>query len=797
MSLQDLFRRMCYLGLGVLLAGCAGKNVGQTFNSGFVEIEGAKIYYETMGKGSPVVLIHGGAIDRRMWDNQFEKLAEYYLVVRYDIPGHGKSQVPDHEFSHADILLNLLKSLDIDRASIIGLSLGGMIATDFAIEYPEMATTLVLSGSGLIGYQWPTESTNRINAIYEIARSQGARQAAEKLLEEPYMIPAMENPAICDRVRQLTIENARFFVQYMLVRWASPPAIVRLSEIHCPTLVVIGDRDTPDLLNIADTLENGIPDVEKAVVEDAGHIIPMEKPDEFNQLVLDFLSRQVKPHATCIPYPPNGAMDVRNDPKLSWTPGEKAAKHDVYFSTDVNAIKEANKSNEPAGVLVSRNQSDTTYKPGMLDFNTTYYWRVDEVNESNIWKGAIWSFSTGNYSVVDNFEDYNDYLPETLSDAWLDGYDDPSNGSTVGYPDPDFSAGEHYLETTIVHGGKQSMPLYYDNTTSPFISRTDRIFKDSQDWSRGGMQNLIIWTRGIRPLLGGYVYNSATGLYTVTGAGADIWGPSDQFHYVYKRLSGSGYIQAKVLSLANTDDPNTTDVWAKAGVMIREMLEAESIFASVSITPTQGCHFQARVITAQEAIGDSVGENDVDTVEQNAIVAPYWIKLKRDADGTFSGYYSADGTTWTTMTWSPQTISMNGEVYIGLALTSHNVGVRCKAEFSNVKVMGTDGGTVTGDWQSQDIGILSNNKEPLYAVIKDHGTGTTTVMNPDPNAVVTADWQAWSIDLAGQVGSAGVDLTKIKQLSIGIGDPQATSPGGKGLVYIDDIRLYRPEPNQP
>jgi hypothetical protein len=445
----------------------------------------------------------------------------------------------------------------------------------------------------------------------------------------------------------------------------------------------------------------------------------------------------------------------------------------------------------------------------MLDFNTTYYWRVDEVHGSNVWKGSIWNFSTGNYNVVDDFEDYTNISPNRVFQSWRDGVGFSTdlhfltgrggNGtnSVVGHGNRTASSPQingPIMEKNIFYSGRQSMPLYYDNTKPPFISRTDLVFTEPQDWSHDGLEKLTIWVRGIWPLLGGYTYNSDTDLYTVTGAGADIWGPSDQFHFVYKKLSGSGSIQAKVLSLVNTVDPNTTNVWAKAAVMIRETLDANSVFAAVSVTHTQGCHFQARRIAAAEAIGDSVGENDVDTDEQNAIAAPYWIKLKRDSDGNFSGYYSADGATWTTMTWSPQKIQMKQDAYIGLALTSHDVGVPCKAEFSNVTVTGTNGGIVKGDWQSQDIGIQSNDKEPIYVAIKDNTTATATVIHPDPNTVITADWQVWSINLADQVGSSGVDLTKIKQLSIGIGDPQATSPGGKGLVYIDDIWLYRPEP---
>jgi 3-oxoadipate enol-lactonase len=170
-----------------------------------------------------VVLIHGGAIDSRMWDSQFEVFAEHYLVVRYDVPGLGKSQAPTHEFSHAELLRNLLKSLNIDRAHIVGHSLGSMIAADFAVEYPERVTALVLTGPAVNGYPWSSELTERIYAIYEVGKEQGTQQAAEKWLKDPYMMPAMENPAIRERVRQLSIDNAQHFTQTVPARGAFPP----------------------------------------------------------------------------------------------------------------------------------------------------------------------------------------------------------------------------------------------------------------------------------------------------------------------------------------------------------------------------------------------------------------------------------------------------------------------------------------------------------------------------------------------------------------------------------------------
>ena len=179
--------------------------------------------------------------------------------------------------------------------------------------------------------------------------------------------------------------------------------------------------------------------------------------------------------------PTNNQTEVQRNVVLSWRPGFYADTHDVYLGTDFNDVNQADRDN-PLDVLVSQDKEETTYDPpGLLDFGQTYFWRVDEVNDLNPdspWKGNVWSFSVANYAIVDDFEDYNDYQPNTVFDTWIDGYDDPANGSTAGYPEPDFFNDEHYLEDYIVHGGNWSMPLFFDNsiaTYSEVTANTDNL----------------------------------------------------------------------------------------------------------------------------------------------------------------------------------------------------------------------------------------------------------------------------------------------------------------------------------
>ncbi|MBA7616935.1 hypothetical protein ES703_24238 [subsurface metagenome] len=194
------------------------------------------------------------------------------------------------------------------------------------------------------------------------------------------------------------------------------------------------------------------------------------------------------------PNPSNGAVDAKQTPVLSWVPGVFAASHNVYFGTDEEVVRNADTSaQEYKGNQALGSES---YDPGQLDWDTTYYWRVDEVNDTNPdgpWTGAVWSLKTANFPVIDDFEYYNDLEPDNPESnnifyTWLDGFDDPANGSLVGYEFPPFT------ERTIVHGGKQSMPLYYDNSVTH--SEAAMTLDYPTDWTEGGVTTLTIWFYG-------------------------------------------------------------------------------------------------------------------------------------------------------------------------------------------------------------------------------------------------------------------------------------------------------------
>jgi hypothetical protein len=195
------------------------------------------------------------------------------------------------------------------------------------------------------------------------------------------------------------------------------------------------------------------------------------------------------------PEPANGAVDVTQTPALTWVPGVFAASHQVYFGADKEAVKNANTSSpEYKG---TKDLGSESYESGKLEWESTYYWRIDEVNNANAdspWTGPLWSFTTANFLIVDDFESYNDFedidpASNNIFIAWVDGFDNPAvNGSVVGY------LKAPYAERTIVHSGNQSMPMFYDNAVGK--SEATLTLTYPRDWTEKGVNTLTIWFRG-------------------------------------------------------------------------------------------------------------------------------------------------------------------------------------------------------------------------------------------------------------------------------------------------------------
>jgi len=484
------------------------------------------------------------------------------------------------------------------------------------------------------------------------------------------------------------------------------------------------------------------------------------------------------------PSPSDGEVDVKPSIVLSWDAGAVAASHEVYFGTDSDAVADATPASpEYKG---SKALGEESYDPGKLTLNATYYWRIDEVNNASPdspWVGNVWSFTTGNFFVIDDFEMY-DANDNQIWYSWHDGLGYGAIGS-----DPYFAGngtgaavGDEitlsYTEETIVHGGLQSMPVAYDNNKQGYsmYSEVEYTLAAQRNWTEQGVTELSLWFRGYPASVGSFVEGPA-GTYTMTGSGADIWAvngvEADEFHFAYKMLTGAGSITAKVESVENTN------AWAKAGVMIRESLSSDSAHAFACITPANGVASQYRPTTG----GTSGNFN------QTGLAAPYWVKLERSMSGLFTVSHSADGTNWQPVTGATaQNISMGMNVYIGLALTSHDANQTCQAVFSNV----TTTGNVTGQWTNQDIGIESNDPEPLYVAVSNSAGTPVVVVHDDPGAAQIDTWTEWVIPLSA-FADQGINLSDVDKIAIGLGtQANMTVPGGKGKMYIDDIRLYQP-----
>jgi len=257
---------------------------------GFVEVHGARLYYEVAGAGYPLVLIHGSALDTRMWDDQFAALAQQYQVLRYDRRGFGRSSLPTGSYTHANDLAALLASLDIHQPLLLGHSSGGGVALDFAIAQSMAVRALILYESVLGGYRFAPEFGAYLGSVRTLARQTGLVPARERWLE-PLAAQLVDKPAALVRLRQMVQDYSGWhWLNDDVERAASAPSIQQLGKLHMPTLIVVGERTVPDMHRIAEIVQREIPQARTVMLRDAGHLANMEQPDAFNEAILDFLA---------------------------------------------------------------------------------------------------------------------------------------------------------------------------------------------------------------------------------------------------------------------------------------------------------------------------------------------------------------------------------------------------------------------------------------------------------------------------------------------------------------------------
>jgi pimeloyl-ACP methyl ester carboxylesterase len=232
-------------------------------------------------------------LDCTMWDEQFELLSRTHRVIRYDASAHGRSALPPEAYlDHLD-LEGLLDHLGIDRAVLVGLSMGGRVAIDMALERPDRVEAVVAVGAGLGGYRFDSEMhlENRqvLIAAWKSGDFDGLVEAFQKeWTDGPHRKPEDVDPEVRERIRAM----ARATVEHVMEgRTVQPPPIDRLSELDLPMMVVVGELDMPGIHEIADLLVEANPNAELVTIAGAAHMVNLEAPERFNELLLEYLSR--------------------------------------------------------------------------------------------------------------------------------------------------------------------------------------------------------------------------------------------------------------------------------------------------------------------------------------------------------------------------------------------------------------------------------------------------------------------------------------------------------------------------
>jgi pimeloyl-ACP methyl ester carboxylesterase len=251
-------------------------------------VNGADLYVEQAGAGEPILFIHGFTLDTRMWDDQFDYFARSFHVIRYDLRGFGKSSPPDpaRPYVHADDLAALLNALGLQRVSVVGLSLGGGIALDFACLHPERLAALVVIDSAMGGYPWSAQSSDPA-APFDL------EEKRRRWLANPLFAPAMRIPAVATRLRAIIGDYSGWhWMNSDSDYFPSPSVYERLETISAPTLAIVGEWDLPDFRGIAETIGRRVPGARHVVIPAAGHMANMERPDAVNDVISAFLGRR-------------------------------------------------------------------------------------------------------------------------------------------------------------------------------------------------------------------------------------------------------------------------------------------------------------------------------------------------------------------------------------------------------------------------------------------------------------------------------------------------------------------------
>jgi 3-oxoadipate enol-lactonase len=242
------------------------------------------LHYEVTGNGPPVVLLHAGIVDSRIWQTTVPLLATEHTVLAYDQRGYGRSQRPNGSYSLIDDLAWVLDDAQLEQAALVGLSRGGRIAIDFALTHPKRVTALIPVAAAMSGHRLRLDVPEKIERSWEEAEARGDLEALADL-DLAIWAPLGVDPEL----RAMTVENAEWSNGDDPGTWADPPAAGRLGELRVPTLVITGAEDVPGINEVGEILVREIADARSAAIADADHVVPWRKPEQLAGLVLDFL----------------------------------------------------------------------------------------------------------------------------------------------------------------------------------------------------------------------------------------------------------------------------------------------------------------------------------------------------------------------------------------------------------------------------------------------------------------------------------------------------------------------------
>ncbi len=282
------------LAIGLLVfCGCGGSSQ-LSIETGFAEFGQSRLYYEVAGVGDPtVILMHGGMLDCTMWDEQFELLSQDHRVLRFDASAHGRSTLPpDAYWDHAD-LRALMDHLQIEKAVMVGLSMGGRVAIDMALEEPARVQGVVAVSSGLGGYRFVSdfhvENKKSLIAAWKSGDFDAVVEAFQReWTDGPHRTPDQVDPMVRERVRAMARQTVESLMEGRSIQ---PLAIDRLAELDVPMLVIAGELDMPGIHEIADLLVEANPNAELVRIPNVAHMVNLEAPKEFNRVLLEYLER--------------------------------------------------------------------------------------------------------------------------------------------------------------------------------------------------------------------------------------------------------------------------------------------------------------------------------------------------------------------------------------------------------------------------------------------------------------------------------------------------------------------------